>query len=252
MKSQRTSASICRFVLVLLSFALPSAAATRVTCETPSNPHTEPTEYFVSLADAATHTAHVTLRLPEPDRTVQLAMPVWNALYQVRNFVVHVENVRAQSGAGFSQLSQSGTSKWDLHGASGCSLVSYDVYLDVPGPFGSELDAQHGFFNWAMVLMYSPDLRGKPVSIRLLDVPPAWELRDTHVFGGVPAGKVSDAVGLADDYDSLIDSPADLGTLQQYSFEQGGATYHIVVQGNPADYDSVDSRRSYGALRKPP
>ncbi len=198
-----------------------------------------PTEYFVSLADAATHTAHVTLRLPALDRTVRLAMPAWNALYQLRNFVVHVENVRAQSDSGFSQLLQTGTSTWDLHGAPGCSLVSYDVYLDAPGPFGSELDAQHGFFNWAMVLMYSPELRSKPVSIRLLDVPPTWELRDTHVFGSVPAAKVSDAVGVADNYDILVDSPAALGTLQQYSFQQSGATYHIAVHANPADYDSV-------------
>ncbi len=224
----------------LFALAIPSYAATRVTCQAPANPQTEPTEYFVSLADAAAHIAHINIRLPESPGHVWLAMPVWNALYQVRNFAAHVENVRPQNGvAGFKQLSQTGTSTWELNATPGCATVSYDIYLDAPGPFGSELNAEHGFFNWAMVLMYSPELRGKPASIRLLDVPPTWELRDTHVFGGVPAGKITDTVGVADNYDALVDSPADLGTLQQYTFQQDGATYHIAVHGNPADYDNV-------------
>jgi predicted metalloprotease with PDZ domain len=186
--------------------------------------------------------AHVTVRLPAFQGHARLAMPIWNALYQVRNFVAHVEDVRAQNSVGFNQLLQTGTSTWELHGAPGCALVSYDVYLDSPGPFGSELNAEHAFFNWAMVLMYSAELRAKPVSIRLIDVPSTWELRDTHVFGGAPAGQVSDAVGVADNYDTLSDSPADLGILQQYSFQQGGATYYIAVHANPADYDSVRLR----------
>ena len=177
-------------------------------------------------------------------------MPVWNALYQVRNFAAHVEDVRSQNGiaGGFYQIVQTGTSTWELHATPGCALVTYDAYLDVPGPFGSELNAEHGFFNWAMVLMYSPELRSKPASIRLLDVPPAWEVRDTHVLGGAPAGKVSDAVGVADNYDTLVDSPADLGILQQYSFQQGGATYHIAVHGNPGDYDAVRLQEILGRI----
>jgi predicted metalloprotease with PDZ domain len=167
-------------------------------------------------------------------------MPVWNALYQVRNFVAHVEDIRAQNSSGQpDRVSQTRTSTWELTGTPGCAIVAYEIHLGTPGPFGSELNTEHGFFNWAMVLMYSPQLRDKPASIRLLDVPSTWELRDTHVFGGAPAGKVSDAAGVADSYDSLVDSPADLGILQQYSFQQSGATYHIAVHGNPADYDSV-------------
>ncbi len=167
-------------------------------------------------------------------------MPVWNALYQVRNFVAHVENIKAATGTGGPvSILQTSTSTWELKGPSGCALIHYDIYLDHPGPFGSELNTEHGFFNWAMVLMYSPELRSQPVSIRLLDVPPNWDLQDTHVFGSAPAGKVSEDVGVTDNYDILVDSPADLGTLQQYSFQQDGATYHIAVHGNLADYDNV-------------
>ncbi len=240
MSGHRIFALRFRFVLLLLSFAITCRAETRVTCQTPANPLTEPTEYFVSLADPATHIAHVTLRLPQFPGNARLAMPVWNALYQVRNFAAHVEDVRARNATGGSVLlRQTSTSTWELSGPPGCTLVSYDIYLDTPGPFGSELNPGHGFLNWAMVLMYSPQLRSQPASIRLLDVPSTWALRDTHVFGEAPAGKVTAAIGVADNYDTLVDSPADLGALQQYSFQQDGATYHIVVHGSTSDYDNV-------------
>ena len=226
-------------LLLFLILTLPCHAATPVTCASPTDSQPVPTEYFVSLADAAAHTAHVTIRFPELSGSIQLAMPAWNALYQVRNFVARVENVRTEGSGGNSQLSQTGTSTWQLHTASGCALVAYDVHLETPGPFGSELNTEHAFFNWAMVLMYSPNLRGKPVSIRLLDVSPTWQLRDTHIFGGLAAGQIIDAVGVADNYDILVDTPSDLGSLQQYSFQQDGATYHIVVYENPVEYDSV-------------
>jgi predicted metalloprotease with PDZ domain len=201
------------------------------------NPQAEPTEYFVSLADQATHLAHVSIRLHSDRETHVLYMPVWNALYQVRNFAANVENVRAQGSGGAAAAVRLETpSHWRVWAPAGCVVVSYDVHLNSPGPFGSTLSADHGFFNWAMVLMYS-EARSEPMSIRLLDVPPTWELRDLHILGAAAPGKVDQAVGIAKNYDELVDSPAEVGIFQQSSFQQDGATYHVVVQGNSADYD---------------
>src|ERR1019366_2786847 len=213
-------------------------AATPVTCTSPASAQSEPTEYFVSLANPAEHLAHVSIRLPQGEGTRTLAMPVWNALYQVRNFAANVQDVRAQDGSGAAtEVRNTTTSEWKITAPHGCVVVSYDVHLDVPGPFGSSLSADRGFFNWAMVLMYDPSLRSEPVSIRLLDVPATWGLRDVHVLGGAEPGKVEQLFGVAHNYDELVDSPAEIGTFRQSEFQQDGATYHVVVDGNPADYD---------------
>lgn len=165
-------------------------------------------------------------------------MPVWNALYQVRNFAAHVEDVRAQNASGApAAVVNNKVSEWEITAPPGCVVVSYDIHLDTPGPFGSSLSADHGFFNWAMVLMYPPNLRWQPVSLRLLDTPTTWELRDVHVLGGAAPGKVDEQTGIARNYDELVDSPAEVGIFQQSNFQQDGATYHIVVDGNPGDYD---------------
>ena len=165
-------------------------------------------------------------------------MPVWNALYQVRNFAANIENVRAQDAFGANvSVDNVKTSEWQITAPPGCIVVNYDIYLNSPGPFGTTLNADHGFFNWAMVLMYAPSLRSEPVSIRLLDVPTTWEMRDLHVLGAAGPGKVDQVVGIARNYDELVDSPAEVGAFQLSAFQGDGATYHVVVHGSPADYD---------------
>ncbi len=213
-------------------------APTPVSCASPVESEAEPTQYFVSLADAERHLAHVTIRLPQAAGKVVLNMPVWNALYQVRNFAENVLDVRAQDLQGHPVLVlHTGTSEWQVEAPAGCIVIRYDVYLDVPGPFGASLNGDHGFFNWAMALMFLPELRGQPISLELLDVPTTWGVRDLHVLGAADPGKASHLRGVARNYDELVDSPAEAGVFQQASFEQDGAVYHIVVDGDRADYD---------------
>ncbi len=236
--STTTVARLLAGVAFLVVLQCQIRAATSVTCSSPTATQPEPTEYFVSLADAAAHLAHVSIRLQGDNGVRTLDMPVWNALYQVRNFAANIENVRALDASGTAAgVVNNKTSEWQIVGPPGCVVVSYDIHLDSPGPFGSTLNPDHAFFNWAMVLMYAPALRSEPVSIRLLDVPTTWELRDVHVIGAAPARKVDQVVGIAHNYDELVDSPAELGNFQQSSFQQDGATYHVVVDGDPADYD---------------
>ena len=246
----RAALARCLLVAVLFcSIALDSRAATPVTCASPAASQPQPTEYFVSLADNAQHLAQVTIRLRDGDGTRALNMPVWNALYQVRNFAANVEDVRAQTASGTAAtVVSSRTSEWEVTAPAGCIVVSYDIHLDSPGPFGSSLDPHHAFFNWAMVLMYSPALRSQPSSIRLLDVPPTWKLRDLHVLGSPAPGKVSDDVGVARNYDELADSPAELGDFQESQFQQDGAVYHVVVDANSGDYDMARIDQTLGKI----
>ena len=235
--SRLRSASALLFCLALpFLLSVASRAATPVTCESPVNPQMEATEYFVSLADAPAHVAHVSIRMHSANQGHMMFMPVWNALYQVRNFAANIENVRAQAAGGSAVAALEKPSVWRVMGPAGCIVVTYDIHLASPGPFGSSLSADEGFFNWAMVLMYN-EARSEPMSIRLLDVPPAWGMRDLHILGAAAPGKVDQTVGIARNYDELVDSPVEVGIFQQSSFQQDGATYHVVVHGNPADYD---------------
>jgi predicted metalloprotease with PDZ domain len=229
--------------LLHLIFALVSTGqlwgATPVTCSTPISAQPQATEYFVSLSDNAHHLAHVSIRFPHATGNITLNMPMWNALYQVRDFAANVENVRGADATGRRvSVINTKTSEWEIASAGPCVVIDYDIHLDSGGPFGSQLSPEHGFFNWAMVLMYSPATRSQGTSLQFLDVPATWGLADVHVMGEAPAGKVEQTVGIARNYDELVDSPAEVGLLQQFEFQQDGATYHIVVHGDPHDYDA--------------
>lgn len=249
MKRFRTAIIACFTVSLAFVLSVPAWSVTSVTCSSPASAQPEPTEYFVSLADPGRHLAHVSIRLRDGSGVRTLDMPVWNALYQVRNFAANVENVQARDASGAEAMARkTKTSEWEITAPSGCVVVSYDIHVDVQGPFGSALDADHGFFNWAMVLMYSPGLRSQSMSVRLLDTPTTWEMRDLHVLGAAAPGKVDQVVGIAQSYDELVDSPVAVGIFQQSSFKQDGATYHIVVDGNPADYDMDQLDKTLAAI----
>ena len=98
--------------------------ATPVTCSSPVSAKPQATEYFVSLADNAHHLAHVSIRLPQTTGTVTLNMPVWNALYQVRDFAANVENVRAVNDSGRPlAVVNSKTSEWEITASGTCMVV---------------------------------------------------------------------------------------------------------------------------------
>ena len=226
------------FASILLAADPPANAVTRVACNSPASAQTQPTEYFVSLADYARHIAHISIRFPQVDGAVTLGMPVWNALYQVRDFAANVENVRAFDASDRTIAVKSvTTSEWQMAPPTGCAVVQYDIHLAAAGPFGAELNVEHAFFNWAMVLMYSPQTRAQSMSVQLLDVPPSWAVRDVHVLGYASAGRVEQGIGIAHNYDDLVDSPVEVGVFQQFDYQQDGATYHIVVHAGQKDYD---------------
>jgi predicted metalloprotease with PDZ domain len=207
--------------------------------------------YGVSLKRAAEHIVHVDVVTHQPAKEFQL--PVWNALYEVRDFAVNVNHVAAYEGVPEWMCDRCDTrdgsarkidkTTWSLitSGNHPCVTFSYDVTTNDPGPFGSSLDAQHGFFNWAEVLVYRPEQRQAPVSVHILDVPTGWTMRDGGIFGARSAEELANASATASSYDRLADTPAIFGKLYESSFEQDGATYHVVVDSPDVDLQGLQS-----------
>lgn len=209
----------------------------------------EGVSYGISLKPAE-HIVHVDAVTHQPAPEFQL--PVWNALYQIRNFAVNVNHVKAFEGVpGWlcdacdtrdARAEKIDKTTWKIASSSGgfpCSTLSYDITTNDPGPFGASLDPQHGFFNWAQVLVYRPDQRSAPVSLRIVDAPSGWQLRDGGVFGERSAAELPNALANAASYDRLVDSPAMLGQLYESTFEQDGATYHVVVDSREVDLPAL-------------
>jgi predicted metalloprotease with PDZ domain len=187
--------------------------------------------YRLSLANPAFHRVHVRLQIPPGSPQHELQLPVWNALYQVRDFSQYVNWVQASDSHGTPiPIEAVDKSRWRISGAENGAGIDYDIVADQPGPYGAQLNAQHAFFNLAEILMYALDLRSSPIELALSDIPAGWKT--------ATAMAVTDLHTLsAENYDRLVDSPVEIGTFRESDFDDNDGHYRIVVDADPADYD---------------
>ncbi|MHB8218062.1 MAG: M61 family metallopeptidase [Candidatus Sulfotelmatobacter sp.] len=206
---------VCRWVVLLGIGLAPSYAATN---------------YTVSLANPGKHLIEVQMVLAEGPAQRELQLPVWNALYQVRNFAQYVNWVRAKDRAGRAlAVRMLDKSRWQIAGTQAGAVVEYQMFVDSPGPFGAQFNAHHAFFNLAQVLMYPVDARNEAMVVRFNQIPEGW-----HVAAPLP----STAEGFrAEGYDRLVDSPVEIGTFQESDFDEAGGHFRVIVDAEPGDFD---------------
>jgi predicted metalloprotease with PDZ domain len=189
------------------------------------------TNYTISLANPEQHLVEVQIILPEGAAQRELQLPVWNALYQVRDFAQYVNWVRAKDRAGHPiPLLELNKSRWQISGAEGGAVVEYQMYVDSFGPFGAQLNLHHAFFNLAQVLMYPLDARNEPMAVRFNHVPEGWHI-------ATPLAVSLDGRFSAETYDRLVDSPVEIGTFQQSDFDEDGGHFRVVIDAESGDYD---------------
>ena len=188
------------------------------------------TNYTISLENPEKHLVKVEIVLPEGSELRELQLPVWNALYQIRDFAQNVNWVRAKDRTGKPlSVYTVNKSRWQITGVQAGAIVEYQIFVDSPGPFGAELNSHHAFLNLAQLLMYPVDARDSPLVLRFGHVPQGW-----HIATALRANEDSYT---ADTYDQAADSPVEIGDFQESNFDSGGAHYRVVVDAAPADYD---------------
>jgi len=187
--------------------------------------------YSVDLASPEQHLVNVQIILPAGAAQRELQLPVWNALYQIRDFAQYVNWVRAKNRSGDPlPVHELDKSRWQIQGAEGGAIVEYQIYVDAPGPFGAQLNSHHAFFNLAEILIYPVDARTGPFKVRFGHVPEGWCI-------ATPLTQASDAEFSAANYDRLVDSPVEIGTFVESDFDEAGAHFRVIVDADPADYD---------------
>ena len=191
----------------------------------------QPTAYTIALSSPEQHLVEVQITLPAGATQRDLQLPVWNALYQVRDFAQYVNWVRAKDRAGHSlAVHERDKSRWQIQGAENGAIVNYQIYLDSPGPFGVQFNSHHAFFNLAQVLMYPADARSTPLTLRFSQIPDGWRI-------ATPLTPSTASEFTAANYDRLVDSPVEIGNFAESDFDEAGGHFRVIVDADPADYD---------------
>ena len=188
----------------------------------------EPIQYQLDLRSPASHQVEVVMTVAGASPSMEFQLPAWNNLYQIRDFARTISELSAECDGGKEQLTRVDLNTWRSQ-ARPCAKLSlrYSVYVTGATPFSSDVDSTHAFLNFATLLFYLPKERERAVRVKLL-IPDGWKAASLLE---------EDADGfLAPNYDLLVDSPAEAGQFQDYSFAQGGATYRVVVHADLKDY----------------
>ena len=189
-----------------------------------------PVAYTIALASPEQHLVEVQIILPAGAAQRELQLPVWNALYQIRDFAQYVNWLRAKDRAGQElAVREEDKSRWEIQGTESGAIVEYQIYVDSPGPFGAQLNSHHAFLNLAEILIYPVDARNAPMHVHLSRIPEGW-----HV--ATPLASLPDGGFSADNYDRLVDSPVEIGSFQESDFDEAGGHFRVVIDADPADY----------------
>ena len=170
--------------------------------------------YNVTLADARRQLLRVHMTIAPTSPKLEVQLPVWNAVYQVRDFAEHVNWLRATDAAGKSvTIHKLDKTTWSAPNATN---IEYEIAAIDSGPFGAEFTTNHAFLNLAQILVYPVEAPKQVIQFKVSGIPDSW-----HV--ATPMNRLGD-VYCAANYDQLVDSPVEVSNFQDLMFESDGAT----------------------------
>jgi len=182
--------------------------------------------YTISLANPEKHLVEVTIDVPPGAGERELQLPVWNALYQVRDFSQYMNWIRAESAGKPLPLMQLNKSRWKISDAASGAQIRYEMFGDNPGPYGAQLDSHHAFFNLAEILCYIEGERSDRVEVEFRNIPAGWKIATPLPL---QAGGFS-----AINYDQLVDSPVEIGSFNEKDFDATCGKYRVIVDADDA------------------
>ena len=228
-----------RFTIRLVSAALLSA------CFVLASATRAEIRYTVSLVHPEQHLFHVTVEVPEVKDHLDLQMAAWDALYEIRDFSSHVQRVTASANGREVPIEKLDKLTWRVL-ATGTVNVSYETFWDDPGPFSSQLNAEHAFINPAMVLLYVSGRRAEPCLLTLTEIPLEWRVATSAFHQGRPLGSRNGAWDVrATSYDALSDAPIEASNFEEFTLHDLTPPVHVVIHGDDYKRHDVES-----ALRK--
>ncbi|MGA1603264.1 MAG: M61 family metallopeptidase [Prochlorothrix sp.] len=230
--------------------------------------------YRVAMPEPTSHLFEVTLTVDMgAASSLCLHLPVWTpGSYLVREYGRHLQDFEVLQREPLVSWSKISKNQWQLvvqaeepgtqgtdrsnetpetpasrtplpqaASASTPVTVRYRVFANDLTVRTNHLDATHGYFNPAALLLYVPQWRDRPHQISL-DRPHAhW-----HIATPLAPSSTDPYTFLAPDYDTLVDSPFEVGEQRVIPFEALGKDHEWVIWGS----GPVDTQRLVADTQK--
>lgn len=187
--------------------------------------------YFVAMSSPESHLFEVTLTVENwQEKTLDLKMPVWTpGSYLVREYSRHLQNFTANSTENKINLTWEKIAKnhWLINTKNESNItIKYQIYANDLTVRTNHLDATHGYFNGAALFLNIPNYENLPLKITINIPQSSWE-----VSTSLPKINSLENTFLAENFDTLVDSPFEIGTQKIYNFEVENKPHQWVIWG---------------------
>jgi len=184
--------------------------------------------YEVAMSQPQTHLFEVKLTVSNWDSDLlDVQMPVWTpGSYLVREYAKQLQDFAAVGSEG-KKLTAIKIAKnhWQIQTDNSTEItISYRMFANELTVRTNHLDATHGYFNPAALCFYVPGYESSPIEITIIPPHPDWRIT-------TPLPEISPKTFFADDLDTLIDSPFEIGSQQVYDFTILDKPHQLVVWG---------------------
>lgn len=201
--------------------------------------------YQVAMPQPTSHLFEVKLQVSNwQSTTLDLKMPVWTpGSYLVREYAKHVQDFGAEDSKG-KVLASHKVSKnhWQI-ATKGYSeiTVSYRIFANELTVRTNHLDATHGYFNGAALFFFVTELEQQSIKVEIIPPQVDWQVTTT-----LPRIEGKANTFVAQDFDTLVDTPIEIGTHRTYDFEVRDKPHSLAIwskgNANP-DKIIVDTKK---------
>ena len=187
--------------------------------------------YYVSMPQPAEHLFKVQLEINNwQEKILNLKMPVWTpGSYLVREYAKHLQNFSAKNTIKNNDLVNKKVAKnhWLIETNNNDQItINYEIYANDLTVRTNHLNNTHGFFTGAALFFYIPSYENIPLKVTI--APPH---QDWQITTALPQVKDQENTFLAVDFDTLVDSPFEIGIQQKYDFAVENKPHQWVIWG---------------------
>ncbi|MCP6761666.1 MAG: M61 family metallopeptidase [Fischerella sp. CENA71] len=185
--------------------------------------------YQVAMPQPENHLFEVTLQLVGyPFSTLDLKLPVWTpGSYLVREYAKHLQDFTAFANDKPLSWRKISKNHWQIETENVSEVtIKYRIFANELTVRTNHLDSTHGYFNGAALFFRIPEFDKQPIFVTIVTPRSEWQV--TTALPPVP-GQVNTFCAL--DFDTLVDSPFEIGSHQLYHFQVQGKPHELAIWG---------------------
>ena len=190
--------------------------------------------YRISIPEPANHLLYVELAIADwqaesQAEFINLKLPVWTpGSYLVREYAKHLQDFEAVNEAGkLLEWKKISKNHWRINcGACSQIKIRYRIFCNELTVRTNHIDSTHAFFTGAAVFMYILEHPKQAYSVEIALPKQNWKIATA-----LPALADNPHTFYAKDFDTLVDSPFEIGLHDRYEFTVQNKQHSFVVWG---------------------